>query len=235
MSRRKTIGWVAALAIAWAGTSVRAQTLKVGDPAPKLKVKSFVKGEPVKEFDAGKNYVVEFWATWCGPCKTSIPHLTKLQEKHPDVPFIGVSVFENDPAAVEPFVKEMGDKMAYRVAMDDVAEGKGRGDGTMAKTWMEASGQAGIPTAFVINKEGKIAWIGHPMELERPLDLIIAGTYDPKKEKEQQEKLQKLGEKLQSAQRSGDPKSVLEALDEILALQARARAAHGCHARCPCS
>ena len=50
----------------------------------------------------------------------------------------------------------------------------------MAKTWMEASGQNGIPTAFIVNKEGKIAWIGHPMEMERPLEKIIAGTWDLK-------------------------------------------------------
>src|SRR5579885_2983131 len=128
MPKRRTIGTIALLVIAWAGTSVRAQTLGVGDPAPKLQVKSFIKGEPVKEFQAGKNYVVEFWATWCGPCKATIPHLTELQKKHPEVAFIGVSVFESDQSAVEPFVKEMGDRMDYRVALDAVPEGKGRGE-----------------------------------------------------------------------------------------------------------
>jgi thiol-disulfide isomerase/thioredoxin len=217
MSQRRTIGLIASLAIVWSGSSVRAQTLGLGDPAPKLQVKSFIKGEPVKEFQAGKNYVVEFWATWCGPCKATIPHLTKLQKAHPDVAFIGVSVFENDQGAVEPFVKEMGDKMDYRVALDAVPDGKGRGDGAMAKSWMEAAGQNGIPTAFVVDKEGKIAWIGHPTELERPLTKIIAGTWDPKKEKEDQARFQKLATKLQSAQRSGDSKEILEAIDQIVA------------------
>jgi len=217
------IGVAAALSIAWAGTTVRAQTLGVGDPAPKLDVKSFVKGEAVKAFEPGKNYVVEFWATWCPPCKTSIPHLTELQKKHPEVPFIGVSVFENDPSGVKPFVKEMGDKMDYRVAMDAVPEGKDRGEGAMAKTWMEAAGQGGIPTAFIINKEGKVAWIGHPMEMETPLSKVIDGTWDFKaaaeetrKKKEAQAQLQKLASKLQSAQRSRDPKQVVEAIDDIV-------------------
>src|SRR2546425_1106795 len=92
----KRISMVLALAIGAAGVSARAQGLGLGDPAPKLEVKSFVKGEPVKGFEPGKNYVVEFWATWCPPCRTSIPHLTELQKKHPDVIFIGVSVFERD-------------------------------------------------------------------------------------------------------------------------------------------
>ncbi len=148
MSRRKGIGVVAAVAIACAGASARAQTLGIGDPAPKLEVKSFVKGEPVKAFEPGKSYVVEFWATWCGPCKTSIPHLTELQKKHPEATFIGVSVFEREPAGVEPFVKEMGDKMAYRVAMDAVPKGKDPGEGAMAKSWMEAAQQERDPDRF---------------------------------------------------------------------------------------
>lgn len=224
MSRPKAIGLVAALMITCASASARAQTLGVGDPAPKLEVKSFVKGEPVKSFEAGKTYVVEFWATWCGPCKTSIPHLTELQKKHPEATFIGVSVFEREPAGVEPFVKEMGDKMAYRVAMDAVPEGKDAGEGAMAKSWMEAAGQNGIPTAFIVNKDTKIAWIGHPMAMEKPLDKIIDGTWDIKtaaeelrKEKEGQAALQKLASRLQSAQRSKDPKKILEAIDEIVA------------------
>ena len=54
----------------------------VGDPAPRLQVDRFVKGAPVKDFKQGQVYVVEFWATWCRPCKESIPHITELQKKY---------------------------------------------------------------------------------------------------------------------------------------------------------
>src|SRR6516225_7066119 len=93
----KRIGLVVALYLGAVVSTGRAQSLGIGDPAPKLEVKSFVKGEPVKEFETGKLYVVEFWATWCGPCRTSIPHLTELQKKHGEIVFIGVSVFEREP------------------------------------------------------------------------------------------------------------------------------------------
>jgi thiol-disulfide isomerase/thioredoxin len=71
---------------------------------------------------AGKGkqtYVVEFWATWCGPCRVSIPHLTELQKKFKTqgVTFIGVSDETEDK--VKPFVDKMGDKMDYTVAVDD--------------------------------------------------------------------------------------------------------------------
>ena len=145
----------AAIVLGIAVPSVNAQTLKVGDPAPKIEVKSFVKGEPVKGFEAGKTYVVEFWATWCGPCKTSIPHLTELQKKHPAVTIIGVSVSEQDQGLVKPFVDEMGDKMAYRVAIDAVPEGKAGNEGAMSKAWMQAAGQDGIPCAFIVAGEGR--------------------------------------------------------------------------------
>jgi thiol-disulfide isomerase/thioredoxin len=154
--------------------------LGVGDTAPKLAVQEFVKGEVVKKFEKGKVYVVEFWATWCGPCKQTIPHLTALQKKYKDVTLIGVSVFEQQPGKVEPFVKEMGAKMNYRVATDAVPEGKESNEGTMAKNWMVAAGQDGIPTAFIVNGDGKIAWIGDPREMDELLDKIRAGKWDLK-------------------------------------------------------
>ena len=45
----------------------------------------------------------------------------------------------------------------------------------MAKTWMTAADQNGIPTAFIVNKEGKIAWIGHPMAMEKPFEKVDRG------------------------------------------------------------
>ncbi len=113
-------------------------------------------------------------STWWGPCRTSIPRLTELQKKNSNVAFIGVSAFERDQSKVKPFVEEMGDKMAYRVAVDDVGDKQKGSEGAMAKTWMTAAGQNGIPTAFIINKEGKIAWIGHPMSMDEPLEKITA-------------------------------------------------------------
>ena len=93
--------------------------------------------------------------------------------------------------------------MAYRVAMDAVPDKEKGSEGAMAKGWMTAAGQNGIPTAFIVNKEGKIAWIGHPMEMEKPLEKIIAGTWDlkeareeKKKAAEQQAKLMKVQSKL---------------------------------------
>src|SRR6185503_14721465 len=130
-----------------------------------LEVSKWVQGEPVKDFENGKAYIVEFWATWCGPCVATIPHVNELHQKFKDkgLVVIGQNVFENDTSKVEPFIKKMGDKMTYRVALD-VTEGANKG--AMGDTWMKAAGQNGIPTAFVVNKEGKIAWIGHPANLK---------------------------------------------------------------------
>src|SRR6185503_8290355 len=83
-------------------------TLNVGDPAPKLQIAKWVQGEPVKEFEKGKAYVMEFWATWCGPCRVSIPHLNKLHTKFKDrgLIVIGQDVWEREVNAVAPFVKK---------------------------------------------------------------------------------------------------------------------------------
>jgi thiol-disulfide isomerase/thioredoxin len=203
-----------ALAVCFLSTA-SAEKLAIGDPAPALGVKQWVKGEPVAAFEKGKVYVVEFWATWCGPCKTSIPHVSELQKTYKDkgVTVIGVSILENDPTAVEPFVEKMGDKMAYRVATDDVpVEGSPR-EGKMAKTWMTASGQRGIPSAFVVDRDGKIAWIGHPMAMDKPLAEIVAGTYDVEAAK----KMGALKARLTTAMEARDAKGAIAAIDEMVA------------------
>lgn len=198
---------LAALLAGWATAVAAAGDLSIGDPAPKLAVKEFVKGDPISRLDKGKIYVVEFWATWCGPCRTSIPHLTELQKRYKDVTFLGVSINENDTKDVKPFVEQMGEKMDYRVAIDD---------GAMAQSWMEASGQGGIPTAFIVNGEGKVAWIGHPMEMDKPLADIVAGKWDIAR----QRRLVEVMKKLTRAAKSGDAKLVLKLIDEAIAADA---------------
>lgn len=156
-------------------------TLKIGDKAPKLQTGKWVQGDPVKEFKSGTAYIVEFWATWCGPCRATIPHLNELHSKFKDkgLVVIGQDVWERDESKVVPFIKQMGEKMTYRVALDDKSTVE---KGAMAVNWMEAAGQNGIPAAFVVNKQGTIAWIGHPATLkEKTLERILDGSYDIKK------------------------------------------------------
>lgn len=225
-SKFRPLMFVAALACAASQAVLAApgSKLTIGDPAPMIQVKEFVKGTPVTGCEKGKLYVMEFWATWCGPCKVSIPHLTELQKKYPQVKFVGVSVWETDQTAVKPFVKGMGDKMNYCIAMDTVPPGKSGNEGLMAKTWMTAAGQDGIPSAFIINKDSKIAWIGHPMTMEEPLKKIIAGNWDLnaekakiEKEQDQKIKMMALRQKLQKAVQSGDPKQAVDVIDQAIA------------------
>ena len=58
------------------------QAANIGSKAPQLQIEHWVKGKPVDlaKADDKKIHIIEFWATWCGPCRDSIPHLTKLQE-----------------------------------------------------------------------------------------------------------------------------------------------------------
>ena len=176
-------------------------SLKVGDKAPELKATSWVKGKQVKSLDEGKGYVVDFWAPWCGPCKASIPHLTELQKKHKDVTFIGMASSEHNESngkdtrlqKLQNFVRGQGSKMNYTVAYD--------ADGEMGKSWLAAAGRTGIPCAFVVDTEGKIAYIGHPSSDE--FEAKVAEVAEAAKKAA----LEKKNAKKKSKQSQSDSKS----------------------------
>lgn len=157
--------------------SVSLGELGIGDPAPELAVTKWVKGAPVELAQVkGKSAtVIEFWATWCAPCVHAIPHITKMQREFREhgVTFIGVTAEDpgNTLEQVTQFVEKQGDRMGYTVAFD--------GEGKTYERFMTAAGQDGIPTAFVVDQEGRIAWIGHPMEdMDEVLHELVAGTFD---------------------------------------------------------
>jgi len=141
---------------------------KLGDSAPALQIAEWVKGAQVDVTGKDKLYVVEFWATWCPPCRTSIPHLTELQKKYKDkVVFIGIT--DEKPDVVKPFVEKQGDKMDYVVAIDK--------EKATSSAYMKAFKQNGIPHAFVVDRAGQIAWHDHPMspEFEKAIEVLVKG------------------------------------------------------------
>ncbi len=194
--------------------------LGVGDAAPALEVTKWVKGGPLDLAKAKGHQIVvlEFWATWCGPCVHAIPHLTQMQQKYADQGVVTVGVTSKDPDnaldKVEEFVKKQGAKMHYAIAFDETEKA--------SKAYMEASGQMGIPTAFVIDKEGRVAWIGHPEDgLDGVLAELVAGKYDLELAK----KKYALGKKINDAMMMGDFEQVAKLADEYLALDRHALAA----------
>nr|WP_314560183.1 TlpA disulfide reductase family protein [uncultured Pseudomonas sp.] len=150
--------------------------LIIGDLAPQLRLNEFIKGEPFEIFAPETVYVIEFWATWCGPCQRAIPHLTALQCRYPAVVVLGVAVAWDTPEEVRAFVETRGEAMGYRVALDLPAL-KGQRNWTRA-TWCDASYQLGIPSSFIVDRAGRVVWMGHPLDLDASLDAVVSGDFD---------------------------------------------------------
>lgn len=144
--------------------------LAVGSPAPSFAPTAWLKGDPLSTFEKDKLYLIEFWATWCGPCVGSIPHLNDLHNRFADkgLVIVGVNIWDKKPTA-ETFVQKQGDKMRYRVAFDEKATGQ------VTRDWVDAAGITGIPTTLVV-RDGKIIWKCHPGDLnETRLKQLLAG------------------------------------------------------------
>jgi len=104
-------------------------------------------GEPVSLSDfRGKVVFVNFWATWCPPCRQEIPAFIKLYDKHRDKGFeiLGLATDVQGKEVVEPFVKDMGITYPVLLALD-------------SKKITDVFGIIkGIPTTFVIDENGEI-------------------------------------------------------------------------------
>jgi len=209
-----------AAAIAVAATSVAsAQTLTLGDQMPDIEGDAvWLQGSPVSEFEEGKVYVLDFWATWCGPCIASIPHINEISKKYEDqgVTVIGAAIWpRSGMTPTDEFVDERGDGMRYPIAEDI--------DGKLARKYMDATGSAGIPTIMIVDQKGRLAWKGHPMAgFDDALASVVAGEHDIDKAKQIAEREAKSEQHLQAAQQragQGDWEGAVEEIEKIIALE----------------
>lgn len=123
-----------------------------GKKAPSLKVEQWLNGAPAST--KGKVLFVDFWATWCGPCRELIPEVNAWQKKFSkDVVFVGIS--DESPEVVKEFMAKT--QMDYKVGVDS------------KKTMSGALGVQGIPHVMIVSPDGIVRWQGWPGSPEDPL------------------------------------------------------------------
>jgi thiol-disulfide isomerase/thioredoxin len=123
--------------------AVKAETTR--KPAPEFALKD-AEGKVVKLSDyKGKVVLLNFWATWCGPCKIEIPWFIEFEQNHRDKGFavLGVAMDEEGWAAVKPYVA--AHKVNYRMVIGD------------DMTAQKYGGVDSLPTSFLIDREGRTA------------------------------------------------------------------------------
>src|SRR5215467_7424722 len=149
------------------------QFVKNPDAAPAFQLND-LEGKPVSLAEAkGKIVLLNFWATWCGPCRAEIPDLVDLQKRYADkLEIIALATEEDDSDQVRRFVQQSG--INYRVAMapDDVVR--------------EYGGIAALPTSFVIDSQGRVVQkhigLNDPTLYERELKAMLGMPMDARVE-----------------------------------------------------
>ena len=140
----------------------------VGKAAPDFTLKT-LDGKTLKLSDLrGKAVVLNFWATWCPPCKVELPWFVDLQKQYggQGLQIVGISEDEGGKDKVAAFVKEMG--VNYTIAVDDSSVSEKYGD------------VEDLPTTFYIDRNGKIVEFAMGLvdrsEIEEKLKTALAST-----------------------------------------------------------
>lgn len=146
--------------------------LSIGDAAPELDLTYWLKGREIESFRKDDITVLVFWASWSMPSRNIVPVLSSLQERYrrDDVSIVVIS--DERPQTLVKFLAEPGwyDTMGFSIATDPKR--------STQRAYMEAAALGSIPSAFLIGRDGRVDWIGHPRDLAAPLDAVVKGAWD---------------------------------------------------------
>jgi len=139
---------------------------KVGEYAPPLTLETILALQPVDEVTweklRGKAVVLEFWATWCGPCIEQIPHFNELVTKYSDQPIQFISITDEDKEKVTKFLAAR--PIAGWVALNP------------SRSQFKAYDVVGIPHTILVDRNGRIAGITNPSHVtDSVLADLVAG------------------------------------------------------------
>lgn len=139
---------------------------KIGETPPDLRISKMLQGPPAAEVSwaalKGKVVVLEFWATWCGPCVQAFPHWNELAGEFKDRPVVFLSVSAENEGVVKSFLDKH--QIKSWVGLDDY------------EVLNKAFDVKGIPHTVIVGADGRIAAITHPASLQpKHLDEILAG------------------------------------------------------------
>ncbi len=156
-----------------------APELTVGDLAPEIRVDRYVRGGEIVR--AGRLTMLEFWASWCGPCVAHMPRSARLERAHEGLTIIALSTVDADNSAADiaALTRQLGDQMPSVVAIDD-------GQAT-ARAYRVAAREMALPRAFLIDRAGVLLWIGHPADAEGVVEQALAGTWDVERARRERE------------------------------------------------
>lgn len=139
------------------GNTYAQSNIKVGERAPEIHVTNWIKNVPVDKELNNKYIVLEFWATWCGPCIAAVPHMNKLQQEFHQKDLYYLSMTDESTAQAERTLKRIN--FSSIVVTDTTKQTQiNFGDGV--------EGLEAFPLTVLINKNGMIDWIGEPQNLD---------------------------------------------------------------------
>lgn len=165
-----TLGAIAAGAVTGGGAAAQVPALTIGEPAPPLTLRTWLNlpegaKPPTLESLRGRAIMLEFWGTWCGPCVRAMPEVQKLHDRYADRGLTVLAISYEPPAKMQPFLEEHG----YTMAVGSDPE----------KAVVAAYGVRSWPTTVLLDKEGRVAYVGNPYGAEAAVEKALGLESSP--------------------------------------------------------